>query len=286
MCNGKAGSGAGGYGQPGGAMGQPGVQPTPRVGQFPGGGLPPQLQGTGGVRSPAGPYGPPGFVGGSVPVGAAQPYGADNSLTGGPPAPYGRMGAPYTGGGVGTTMQPNTGGLQPSDAANGPRLPPIPPGTDPFVAQNWGFLHSTLPASSLPTSPEWFSSPAGLAQQRALATRTANNVLPGVMNGSHFTGQHQAARPDPRTNTGEGYVSPYAASKGAQSAQSQSNWANPDWRMQQVMAGKIAPTNNAELQAMLAGMSPTDRDAYVAKYQSVGLNPLFQGGGGSGPFGN
>lgn len=243
--------------RPSGAMGQQGFRPSPR------------------------PMG--------VPVSGAQPW-PTNSTTGG----------------VGTTMQANamqTGGLQPNMAngsgpstdnpapTNGPRLPPIPPGTDPFIAQNWGFLHSTLPQSSLPTSPDWFNSPQGLAQQGAMAQRVARGAmgglpLPSFGGGGIGGGQHPGRR-DPRVDNGEGYVSPYAASKEAQSAQSQANWANPDWRMQQVLAGKIAPTNAAELQAMLANMSPADRQAYIDRYRSIGLDVTYQPtGGGSGPFGN
>lgn len=221
----------------------------------------------------------PNALPGSLPATGAQPW-PSNSTTGG----------------VGTTMQPNatnTGGLEPAPyggmgnpaPTNGPRLPPIPADAHPMLADNWGWLHSQ-PSAPRAGTPEWYSSPQGLNAQKEMAMRLGNSVLPGSMNGSHFTGQHQTARPDPRANSGEGYVSPYAASKGAQSAQSQANWANPDWRMQQVLAGRIAPTNNAELQAMLANMAPADRDAYLAKYRSIGLDPTYQGGGGTGPFGN
>lgn len=248
-------------------MGNSGFVPTPRVGQFPG-----QPAGTGGVRSPAGPYGPPGFIGNDrLPVGGAQPYNP----------------------GVGTTMQPNTGGLDPAPyggigspaPTNGPRLPPIPPGTHPMAEQNWAFLHST-PGWAQAGTPEWFQSAQGLNAQKEMAMRLGNNVLPGSMDGSHFTGAHQGGR-DYRSNSGEGYQSPMSQMTRQQAAaQSQANWQKPDWRMQQVLGGKIAPTNNAELQAMLGGMSPADRDAYIAKYKSIGLDPTYQGGGGTGPFGN
>ncbi len=229
----------------------------------------------GGLRpSSGGAMGQPGFrptprpMGGSVPVGGAQPLNPGSGTTGG----------------VGTTMQPNTGGLEPNPA-NGPRLPPIPPGTPPFLADNWAFMHQT-PQWPQAGTPEWFNSQQGMNAQRDMAMRLGNNVLPGSMNGSNFTGAHPSDR-DYRSNSGEGYQSPMSQMTRPQAAaQSQANWANPDWRMQQVLAGKIAPTNNAELQAMLANMSPADRDAYIAKYKSIGLDPTFQGGGGTGPFGN
>jgi hypothetical protein len=251
-------------------MGQAGFQPSPRP-MGPPSGLPPQLQGTGGVRSPAGPYGPPGFIGGlpgSLPVGSAQPLNPGSGTTGG----------------VGTTMQPNTGGLDPNPA-NGPRLPPIPPGTPPFLADNWAFMHQT-PQWPQAGTPEWFNSQQGMNAQRDMAMRLGNNVLPGSMNGSNFTGAHPSDR-NYRSNAGEGYQSPMSGMTRQQaSAQSQSNWANPDWRMQQVLAGKIAPTNAAEGQAMLANMTPEARQAYIDKYKSIGLDPTYQGGGGTGPFGN
>lgn len=286
------------------------------------GGLPKPLQGTGGVRSPAGPYGPPGFVGGlpgSLPVGAAD-NAPRNSLTGGvgttmqpnatntggpPPGyigiPWGEYGTggwvpPQTGGlpYQDTLYRPDsgipqqTGGLQPNMASqgptpgpsptNGPRLPPIPPGTHPMVAENWGFLHSQ-PSAPRAGTPEWFNSPQGMNAQAALAQRGTYGMGPGTLG---TAGQHPAAR-DYRAdgqNVAGGLTRQQAA------AQSQANWANPDWRMQQVLGGSIAPTNNAEMQAMIANMSPADRDAYLAKYRSIGLDPTFQGGGGTGPFGN
>lgn len=286
-------------------MGQPGFRPTPRVGDPSMSGLPPQLAGTGGVRSPAGPYGPPGFIGGgSVPVSGAQPLNPGSGTT------YG----------VGTTMYANgaqTGGLEPAPyggmgspaPTNGPRLPPIPPGTPEFFADNWAAANG-YPWNAnnpKPGTPEWFQSAQGLNAQKEMAMRIANGVLPGVMNGGRFAGgggrfdAMHANRPDPRTNAGEGYVSPvqqlreasqngpgtFAQNRAAAIEASKANtWGNPDWRMQQVLAGKIAPTNNAELQAMLANMSPADRDAYIAKYKSIGLDPTYQGGGGTGPFGN
>lgn len=255
-----------------GVMGQPGFRPTPR------------------------PMGPPS----SVPVSGAQPWPTNGT----------------TGGGVGTTMQPNTGGLEPAPyggmgspaPTNGPRLPPIPPGTPEFFADNWAAANG-YPWNAnnpKPGTPEWFQSAQGLNAQKEMAMRIANGVLPGVMNGGRFAGgggrfdAMHANRPDPRTNAGEGYVSPvqqlreasqngpgtFAQNRAAAIEASKANtWGNPDWRMQQVLAGKIAPTNNAELQAMIANMAPADREAYLAKYRSIGLDPTFQGGG-SGPFGN
>lgn len=240
MCNGKGGSG---YGQQqNGAMGQPGFQPTPRVGQFPGStGLPPALAGTGGVRSPAGPYGPPGFIG-SVPAGGAQPLNSGN--------------------GVGTTMGPaGTGGLEPR--------PPNP--------SIWN------PSNPKPGTPEWMTSPQG--QQAQWQAAVGNSPFRAMYPNQ---GQYPQPHARPQPGPGEGYVSPNAGmSRQEAQAASQANWNNPQWVMQQVLAGKVAPQNNEQLQAMLANMSPADRDAYVAKYKSVGMDPLYQGGpAGSGLFGN
>lgn len=55
----------------GGVMGQPGFGNTPQYN------LPPQLAGTGGVKSPAGPYGPPGFVPGLPQTGGLEPNPAN-----------------------------------------------------------------------------------------------------------------------------------------------------------------------------------------------------------------
>lgn len=134
----------------------------------------------------------------------------------------------------------------------------------------------------LPNDPAWFSSPQGLQQQLAMARRVMGPyaaLAPGRAGQPH-------ERVVPGSGPTEGYTSPYSLPKGAQSAMSQANWANPDWRMQQVLAGAIAPTNNAELQAMIAQMSPADRQAYIDRYKSIGLDVTYQGGGGTGPFGN
>jgi hypothetical protein len=229
-------------------------------------GLPPQLAGTGGVRSPAGPYGPPGFIDGA-------------------PAPL-RTGGGASG--VGTTMYPQTGGLDPGvanqGALNGPRLPPIPPEfAGAGNAQAWANLYGAN-KPLLPNDPSWFSSPQGLQQGVDLTQRMTRGYGPGTLGTGGMGGNH-LMRGDPRTNAGEGGQSPKMTRQQA-AAQVTANWQNPDWRMQQVLGGKIAPTNNAELQAMLANMSPADRDAYIAKYKSIGLDPTYQGGGGSGPFGN
>lgn len=254
--------------------------------------------GTGGVRSPSGPYGPPGFVGGptrsgpggsggmyaggpggtimnqSLPTGGAEPYNAGASTTGGPsyavnpgPAPYGGMGGPAPTNYI-SPAPPGTGGIKP------------PPGS--VGSNEMGYL---TPGSGplLPNDPAWFSSPQGLQQQLAMARR--------VMGPYAALAPGRAGQPHERVVPGSGpregpNTSPYSLPKGAQSAMSQANWANPDWRMQQVLAGAIAPTNNAELQAMIAQMSPADRQAYIDRYKSIGLDVTYQGGGGTGPFGN
>lgn len=268
-------------------MGQPGFRPTPRVGDPSMSGLPPQLAGTGGVRSPAGPYGPPGFIGGgSVPVSGAQPlnpgsgttYGvgttmyANGAQTGGlEPAPYGGMGSPAP-----------TNELPPQLAGTGGVRSPYGPYGPP------GFIGGGNDRLSPAQSAQW---------QAAVGNSPWRGLMPNQ--GQYPTGHGNG--PGPVPGGGEGYVSPvqqlreasqngpgtFAQNRAAAIEASKANtWGNPDWRMQQVLAGKIAPTNNAELQAMLANMSPADRDAYIAKYKSIGLDPTYQGGGGTGPFGN
>lgn len=78
------------------------------------------------------------------------------------------------------------------------------------------------------------------------------------------------------------------ADRGAAQAATAANWQNPEWRLQQVLAGKISPTNNAELQAMLAAMPPEKRAEYINKMKALSpnLDPTYSGPVGSGIFGN
>lgn len=253
------------------------MQPQSSLSGFRGGANP--LAGTGGVRSPAGPYGPPGFIDG----GPASPRLLTQPGTGMMPTgglePY-NPGMASTTGGVGTTMQPNG-----SAPTNGPRLPPIPPGTDPFIAQNWGFLHSR-PSGPQVGTPEWFASPQGLQQGVDLTQRLTRGMGPGTLGTGGMGGQHPAMAANAGMGGRSGAGLGTAKLDWRAAGQPNPMMTDPAYRMQEVLAGRAAPGTNAELQAMLAQMSPADRDAYVAKYRSIGLDPLFQGGGGSGPFGN
>lgn len=261
-----------------------------------GGGLPKPLAGTGGVRSPAGPYGPPGFIDGPIRLPPGMPGGAPGSVPIGSEQPFPSN---STTGGVGTTMQPNTGGLEP--APYGGMGSPAPTnGLPPQLAGTGG-----VKSPYGPYGPPGFIgggndrlSPAQSAQwQAAVGNSPWRGLMPNQ--GQYPTGHGNG--PGPASGGGEGYVSPLAAMRQAAQngpgtfAQNRSayigdargnTWDNPDWRMQQVIGGKIAPTNNAELQAMIAQMSPADRQAYIDRYKSIGLDVTYQGGGGSGPFGN
>lgn len=214
----------------------------------------------------------------SLPTGGAEPYNAGSSTTGGPsyavnpgPAPYGGMGSPAP-----------TNGLPPQLAGTGGVKSPYGPYGPP------GFIGGGNDRLSPAQSAQW---------QAAVGNSPWRGLMPNQ--GQYPTGHGNG--PGPASGGGEGYVSPLAAMRQAAQngpgtfAQNRSayigdargnTWDNPDWRMQQVIGGKIAPTNNAELQAMIAQMSPADRQAYIDRYKSIGLDVTYQGGGGSGPFGN
>lgn len=277
-----------GYG--GGALGNSGFVPTTGTGQFPEMSLPPALAGTGGVRSPSGPYGPPGFVGGptrsgpggsggmyaggpggtimnqSLPTGGAEPYNAGSSTTGGPsyavnpgPAPYGGMGGPAP-----------------------------TPGSGPL----------------LPNDPAWFSSPQGLAQQAAMAQRLTRGMGPGTL------GQARHAPVVPGSGPTEGYTSPMDAYRGMRGAERSAafeaaragqprTWyaqelakAGVNWQgmndMQQMRAylNTLPPEQAADYLAKYAALGPNAGSLTIGGWQP-GMDPMMSVGPvGSGPFGN
>lgn len=69
------------------------------------------------------------------------------------------------------------------------------------------------------------------------------------------------------------------------------NWQNPDWVMQQVLAGKAAPQTWQQQQAMLDQLQANDPEKYaeyLAKMQAMGVNPRQapKVGTSGNPFGN
>ena len=260
-------------GQGGGMM-----QPQSSLSGFRGGANP--LAGTGGVRSPSGPYGPPGFIGGPPRL-MAQP-GTGMMPTGGA-EPY-NPGTASTTGGVGTTMQPNgyippgvppgTGGIKP------------PPGS--VGSPDIGYL--TPDTMNLPTNPAWFSSPQGLAQQAALAQRLTRGMGPGTLGQPH-------ERVVPGSGPTQGYTSPNAAMRGMGGAErsayieAQRAGQPRTWYAKELAAAGIpwqGMSDYEQMQAWLNTLPPDQRQAYINGQAASGLDftrtPVASTPGN--PFGN
>ena len=293
-------------GQGGGMM-----QPQSSLSGFRGGANP--LAGTGGVRSPSGPYGPPGFLGGpqntggpggmyaggpgGTITGGAEPYNAGSSTTGGPsyavnpgPAPYGGMGGPAPTNYI-SPAPPGTGGIKP------------PPGS--VGSNEMGYL---TPGSGplLPNDPAWFSSPQGLQQQLAMARRVMGPyaaLAPGRAGQPH-------ERVVPGSGPTEGYTSPMDAYRGMRGAERSAafeaalagqprTWyaqelakAGVNWQgmnqMQQMRAwlNTLPPEKAADYLAKYAALGPNAGSLTIGGWQP-GMDPMMSVGPvGSGPFGN
>ena len=300
-------------GQGGGAM-----QPQSSLSGFRGGANP--LAGTGGVRSPSGPYGPPGFLGGG-------PGGPGGMYAGGPGGTY--TGAVSTGGaepfptgssttgGVGTTMQPNSesgmvhvlggtgrygppelGIMDPNDprlsqpnagATNGPRLPPIPANLPGGMASGYGSLFGAQ-GPMLPNNPDWFASPQGLAQQAAMAQRLTRGMGPGTLGQTH-------APVVPGSGPTQGYVSPNAAMRGMGGAErsayieAQRAGQPRTWYAKELAAAGIpwqGMSDFAQMQAWLNTLPPDQRQSYIAAAQAQGIDYSSTPTAGTpgNPFGN
>lgn len=259
-----------GYG--GGALGNSGFVPTTGTGQFPEMSLPPALAGTGGVRSPAGPYGPPGFVSGVPQTGGLEPYTPGQSSTTG---------------GVGTTMHP-TGIIPPGvpPGTGGIKPPPGSVGTP-----DMGYL--TPDTLMLPNNPAWFSSPQGLQQQLAMARRVMGPyaaLAPGRAGQPH-------ERVVPGSGPTEGYTSPNAAMQGMRGAErsayieAQRAGQPRTWYQKELAAAGIpwqGMSDYAQMQAWLNTLPPAQRQSYIDAQKAVGLDFTMPAptGGGTGPFGN
>lgn len=280
-------------GQGGGMM-----QPQSSLSGFRGGANP--LAGTGGVRSPSGPYGPPGFLGGpqntggpggmyaggpgGTITGGAEPYNAGSSTTGGPsyavnpgPAPYGGMGGPAPTNYI-SPAPPGTGGIKP------------PPGS--VGSNEMGYL---TPGSGplLPNDPAWFSSPQGLQQQLAMARRVMGPyaaLAPGRAGQPH-------ERVVPGSGPTEGYTSPNAAMQGMRGAErsayieAQRAGQPRTWYQKELAAAGIpwqGMSDYAQMQAWLNTLPPAQRQSYIDAQKAVGLDFTMPAptGGGTGPFGN
>ena len=280
-------------GQGGGMM-----QPQSSLSGFRGGANP--LAGTGGVRSPSGPYGPPGFLGGpqntggpggmyaggpgGTITGGAEPYNAGSSTTGGPsyavnpgPAPYGGMGGPAPTNYI-SPAPPGTGGIKP------------PPGS--VGSNEMGYL---TPGSGplLPNDPAWFSSPQGLQQQLAMARRVMGPyaaLAPGRAGQPH-------ERVVPGSGPTEGYVSPNAAMRGMGGAErsayieAQRAGQPRTWYAKELAAAGIpwqGMSDYEQMQAWLNTLPPDQRQAYINGQAASGLDftrtPVASTPGN--PFGN
>ena len=276
-------------GQGGGAM-----QPQSSLSGFRGGANP--LAGTGGVRSPAGPYGPPGFLGGAGGMYAGGPGGTYMNQTmptgGAEPFPTSLS----TTGGVGTTMQPNgyippgvppgTGGIKP------------PPGS--VGTPDIGYL--TPDALNLPTNPAWFSSPQGLSQQAAMAQRLTRGMGPGTLGQTH-------APVVPGSGPTQGYTSPNAAMRGMGGAErsayieAQRAGQPRTWYAQELAKAGVnwqGMNDMQQMRAYLNTLPPEQAQAYLSQMATLGpgmgsltmggwqpgMDPMMSVGQvGSGPFG-
>lgn len=296
-------------GQGGGMM-----QPQSSLSGFRGGANP--LAGTGGVRSPSGPYGPPGFLGGpqntggpggmyaggpggtimnqSLPTGGAEPYNAGSSTTGGPsyavnpgPAPYGGMGSPAP-----------TNELPPQLAGTGGVRSPYGPYGPP------GFIGGGNDRLSPAQSAQW---------QAAVGNSPWRGLMPNQ--GQYPTGHGNGPGPVHGGGPREGPAGGWAAELGVtgkndprfrdrydpggimagaprtwteqELAKAGVNWQGMN-QMQQMRAwlNTLPPEKAADYLAKYAALGPNAGSLTIGGWQP-GMDPMMSVGPvGSGPFGN
>lgn len=230
-------------------------------------------------------------------------------------------GAYGTGGGDPYAVPAGTGGIKPAPGAspNGmiqyPRLPPQPAELGLLgggnVAANWSKMGQTAnpysqsqgidPVTGGQIPPDWMypgnkaaggltpaqwaaAHPGGPAYGSGQSNRPNGGVYPGGpgMGPAHDGVSKYASSPYNPANR-----DPNAGANRMAAAAAYQQSLTPEMIQQQINNGQRAPGTNAQTQAMLANMSPAQRQAYIDKMKTIGLDPTYSGTAtGSGPFGN
>lgn len=247
------------------------------------------------TTQPVKPLGMPGGMPGATGYSTGRDAGGANG-TGG-------LGG-YALGGPGMTY--GTGGLEPNDRSGNP--PMMPPVNGAYAGLGGTGAPSGTGAAPMQTGSQGTINNYNMTPELQAQLDKARQIMKDNLAGSGFEWRERPGGPGfgpdhtglpggvggqrvPGSGAGDGGGRLSAPRMGDAVAAQAANWQNPDWVMQQVLAGKVAPQTWQQQQAMLDQLQandPAKYAEYIAKMQAMGVNPRQAPtvGTSGNPFGN